>query len=476
MTNSFVIFIFTLTIIIVFFKLCFFPNKGILSTIKSHLIGIENRTPFSNVWPELNNNNEPYGKIAKNLLKKLIKILGEKNIDVVSVYGTLLGVIRHKGFIPWDDDIDVAINKIYFPVLLGLKDELKEQNIGIVKYKMRGVSMIKIFSLTEPLIEGHEWSWPFIDVFGYYKLDNMVCIDDMGKEGFYKFPENYMYPLVSSTIEGIPISIPNNYKGILDTMYGKDWNDICISGDWDHRQEKRVTNVHKVNCKDLLNSNTNKDLFNNCWVINIKKRPDRWKITNERLNKLGIQPHRWEATDSSTPEFKKLYDKIPNEKRSIGEVACYFSHKKLWQHIYDIGIEKALIFEDDAIVSPGITKEDILREVYKSYGFDIIYLGHCYSNIQNFSENIIKVGTAQCLHAYVISRKAIEKILNEPDNFSLPIDKITEQLCEKNLCYVSRNIPNVLNKTYGSGIILQDEELGSNLTNKGLQNTDKIVL
>ena len=61
-----------------------------------------------------------------NILKFIDSICKKYNIKYFVNYGTLIGAIRHKGFIPWDDDIDISMYREDYEKFY--KAVLKENN------------------------------------------------------------------------------------------------------------------------------------------------------------------------------------------------------------------------------------------------------------------------------------------------------------------------------------------------------------
>jgi len=57
-----------------------------------------------------------------NLLKTLCAFLDEHNLRYYIVRGTLLGAVKYHGFVPWDDDVDIAMPRSDYERLLSFPD------------------------------------------------------------------------------------------------------------------------------------------------------------------------------------------------------------------------------------------------------------------------------------------------------------------------------------------------------------------
>ena len=64
--------------------------------------------------------------VQLDLLQELLNVCDRHGLRIFADSGTLIGAVREKGFIPWDDDIDMTMLREDYDKLMELADEFKE--------------------------------------------------------------------------------------------------------------------------------------------------------------------------------------------------------------------------------------------------------------------------------------------------------------------------------------------------------------
>lgn len=100
-------------------------NEGVkrLSDDEQYATELLKRTHDITMVPQARGDELMLQKANLILLNKIIEVLNRNKIDYFLDFGILIGIQRHGGFIPWDDDIDIAVPRVSFERLEELFSE-----------------------------------------------------------------------------------------------------------------------------------------------------------------------------------------------------------------------------------------------------------------------------------------------------------------------------------------------------------------
>ena len=74
-------------------------------------------------------------QVDMDIAKEVLRICEKYNLTYFMLGGSMLGAIRHKGFIPWDDDIDLGMPRADYEKFLEVAPQELAQNLKLVNYR-----------------------------------------------------------------------------------------------------------------------------------------------------------------------------------------------------------------------------------------------------------------------------------------------------------------------------------------------------
>jgi phosphorylcholine metabolism protein LicD len=223
--------------------------------------------------------------IKKDLLAKLYALMAythillkQHKIDYWIDGGTILGAVRNKGIIPWDDDVDItvmnsqtnlqklnsnkfkeqltkkgfSITRTYFGYKIfytngkqiktnpwrSHKRKFKEKNPHITKRADVAMYASKTYKKTKKVASYESYKYPFLDIFlAKKKEDKIIYIKNRWPKCSYKKTD--LYPLKLYKLGKLQVYGPNNPEPYFKGCYGGKWDSVGIIN-YDHANEKKI--------------------------------------------------------------------------------------------------------------------------------------------------------------------------------------------------------------------------------------------
>ena len=185
------------------------------------------------------------------------------------------------------------------------------------------------------------------------------------------------------------------------------------------------------NFKEHFNNESNISNMIDYYVINMDKDKERWKyyaLWNKNHSEINIQ--RFPGIYGKDVDRDKLIKngELSNDNKILdGQLGCALSHIELWKHSLKSDKPYLLVLEDDAILPDDLSKKIEELEEYLPKKWDIVFLGGCNIYGKKYNEKMI-IPTRYdkrynlCLHAVLINKKCIPKLLKIMTPMNIPID------------------------------------------------------
>lgn len=108
--------------------------------------------------------------VLLDILYEIDKICKANDIQYTMFFGSLLGAVRHQGFIPWDDDIDIAMTRENYERFLELGDSFSTPYFLQTPYTDKGYfyTMAKVRNSNTAAV---------VDCFKYENFNQGICVD-----------------------------------------------------------------------------------------------------------------------------------------------------------------------------------------------------------------------------------------------------------------------------------------------------------